>query len=401
MLEALAERLIMSARRDKRYGHWFYRKQFRTMDGRVVQITGVPTRIGLPDNRAGAEEAERRHIDRVLKTGETSQVPSPPATKEVPTLREFSTIFMETSKLRNKPSTMDGKAKILKWHLLPHVGHLPLNEITYTVIEDLKLTLANQQVRTPRKLPPENAPYPNLAPVTINKSLMVLHRMLVVARKRRLIDFVPDFEWLRCPLGEFEFLTYDEANRLIAAADGQLRTMIIVALKTGMRHGELLALRWQDVDLVAGRIVIRQNVVRGVIGTPKSGKPREIPMSDEARAALQAHRHLRGPYVFCKMDGKMLTDSETKNPFAHIVRRAQIPKSVGWHCLRHSFASHLAMRGATLRVIQELLGHSTITMTMRYAHLGPEVGRDAVKLLDNLSVTSCSVVAASDPKSSN
>jgi integrase len=118
-----------------------------------------------------------------------------------------------------------------------------------------------------------------------------------------------------------------------------------------MRHGELLALRWQHVDLVAGRIVIRQNVVRGVIGTPKSGKPREIPLSNEARAALQAHRHLRG----------------------------------------HSFASHLAMRGATLRVIQELLGHSTITMTMRYAHLGPEVGRDAVKLRDNLSANSCSV----------
>src|SRR5262249_17617511 len=153
----------------------------------------------------------------------------------------------------------------------------------------------------------------------INNALMVLHRMLVVARKRGLIDFVPDFEWLRSPLPEFDFLDFEEAKRLVDAAEGQLRTMLLVALKTGMRHGELLALRWQDVDLVAGRIVVRQNVVRGVIGTPKSGKPREIPLGDDVRKALKDHRHLRGPLVFCNMDGKMLTDSELKNPLAHTV----------------------------------------------------------------------------------
>jgi integrase len=387
------ESLIMSVRRDKRYGHWFYRKQFRTVDGRTVQIYGVPTSIGLPDTRAGAEEAERREIERVLKTGEP-KAPPPPGKKEVPTLREFSTTFLETSKLRNKPSTIDSKIKILKWHLLPLIGDLRLDEITYTTIEDLKLALASQRVKRPRHKREDGQPQV-LQPKTVNKSLMVLHRMLVVARKRGLIDFVPDFEWLRAPLGEFDFLSFDEAQRLIDAAEGQLRTMIIVALKTGMRHGELLALRWQDVDLVAGRFIVRQNVVRGVIGTPKSGKPREIPMSEEARSALKAHRHLRGPYVFCNMDGKMLTDSELKNPLTHAIKRAGLARSIGWHCLRHTFASHLAMRGATLRVIQELLGHSTITMTMRYAHLAPEIARDAVRLLDNLPDQSCSVAAAS------
>jgi integrase len=96
--------------------------------------------------------------------------------------------------------------------------------------------------------------------------------MLVVARKRGLIEAVPEFEWLHAPLPEFDFLDFDEAKRLIEAAEDQLQTMIVTALRTGMRHGELLALRWQDVDLVAGRIMVRQNVVRGVIGTPKSGR---------------------------------------------------------------------------------------------------------------------------------
>ena len=93
--------------------------------------------------------------------------------------------------------------------------------------------------------------------------------------------------------------------------------MILVGLRTGMRHGEILALRWLDVDLVAGRIMVRQNVVRGIVGTPKSGKPPEIALGDDVRAALKAHRRLRGPLVFCNMGGKMLTDSESKNPLAH------------------------------------------------------------------------------------
>jgi hypothetical protein len=145
--------------------------------------------------------------------------------RQVPTLREFSTIFLETSKLRNKPSTIDSKIKILKWHLLPLIGDMRLDEITYTTIEDLKLALASQQVKRPRRTPADGV-RPNLSPKTVNKSLMVLHRMLVVARKRRLIDFVPDFEWLRAPLGEFDFLDFDESKRLIAAAEGQLRTML-------------------------------------------------------------------------------------------------------------------------------------------------------------------------------
>jgi len=69
---------------------------------------------------------------------------------------------------------------------------------------------------------------------------------------------------------------------------------------------ELIGLRWEDVDLVAGRITVRQNVVDGKIGTPKPGKPREIPLGIEVRTALKAHRHLRGPLVFCDMNGKLL-----------------------------------------------------------------------------------------------
>lgn len=156
--------------------------------------------------------------------------------------------------------------------------------------------------------------------------------------------------------------------------------MFLVALRTGIRHGELIGLRWEDVDLVAGRNTVRQNSVDGHIGTPKSGKPREIPLGDEVRAALKAHRHLRGPLVFYDMAGKMLTTPTTR-PMWRACKRAGL-RQIGWHVLRHSFASHLVMRGATMTAVQELLGHSSIAMTMRYANLAPEAIRETVRLLD-------------------
>jgi len=98
-------------------------------------------------------------------------------------------------------------------------------------------------------------------------------------------------------------------------------------------------------------------------------------------AALKKHRHLRGEYIFCKEDGSMFTKNESKHPLWRACKRAGL-RSIGWHALRHTFASHLAMRGVPLKAIQELLGHSTIEMTMRYAHLSPTVKRDAVAQLD-------------------
>jgi integrase len=75
-------------------------------------------------------------------------------------------------------------------------------------------------------------------------------------------------------------LTFDEAHRLIAGADTEWRTMVTVALRTGLRLGELLALRWIDVDLDGGRLIVRRAVSRGVVGTPKNGRSREVPSAN-------------------------------------------------------------------------------------------------------------------------
>ncbi len=117
---------------------------------------------------------------------------------------------------------------------------------------------------------------------------------------------------------------------------------------------------------------------------PKGGRVREVPLGNDVIAALKAHRHLRGPYVFCNEKGERLTHSKVKRVIPRACVKAGLAKRLTTHDLRHSFASHLVMLGQSLKAIQELLGHTTIEMTMRYAHLSPDVKRDAVRLLDAL-----------------
>jgi integrase len=105
------------------------------------------------------------------------------------------------------------------------------------------------------------------------------------------------------------------------------------------------------------------------------------PLGAEVRTKLKAHRHLRGPYVFCDTSGELLGTVDTRHPLWRACKKAGL-RQIGWHALRHPFASHLVMRGASMKAVQELLGHSSIQMTMRYAHLAPEVVNETVRLLD-------------------
>jgi integrase len=182
---------------------------------------------------------------------------------------------------------------------------------------------------------------------------------------------------------KFDFLTFEELSRLIDALkdDTKRRALCLVGGEAGLRQGENIALEWGDVDLVAGTITVRRSSWRGIIGSPKSGRERKIPLTAKLRAALKAHRHLRSERVFCHDDGSPFTQSAIEAALRYAAKRAGL-RRIGSHVLRHTFCSHLAMRGAPPKAIQELAGNSTLAITLRYMHLAPSALREAIGLLD-------------------
>ena len=120
---------------------------------------------------------------------------------------------------------------------------------------------------------------------------------------------------------------------------------------------------------------------RGISDTPKSGRDRKIPMTARLFGALKAHRHLRSDRVFCHADGSPFTQSAFEAALRYACKRAGL-RPIGTHVLRHTLCSHLAMCSAAPKAIQELAGHSTLAMTMRYMHLAPIALRQAIELFD-------------------
>lgn len=287
---------------------------------------------------------------------------------EAPLLEDFAKEFLDTyARVTNKPAEQESKEAILRLHVTPFFGKMRLDKVGPRDIERFKAAALEE----------------GTAAKTINNRLTVLRRLYAVAKEWGRVAAVPTIRWLKTPEPEFDFFDAAESARLVEGADaGQWRCMVLVALRTGLRVGELIALRWDDVDLVTRRIVVRKNMSRGVIGTPKGGRSREVELSPAAVASLrELPSRFAGALVFPGEDGRHLTRNACKHPLWRACRRAGL-RRVGWHVLRHSTASQLVMAGVPMRAVQELLGHRDIKQTMRYSHLSPDVRSNAVALLD-------------------
>jgi site-specific recombinase XerD len=144
-----------------------------------------------------------------------------------------------------------------------------------------------------------------------------------------------------------------------------------------------MALEWDDVDFKwnPAHLIVQRSEWKGHVTVPKSGRSRRIPLTRRLAKALKTHAHLRGPRVVCHEDGRSLTQKVVQGIIRKAADRAKLAE-FGVHMLRHTFCSHLAIRGASERAIQELAGHKDLSTTQMYMHLTPAALEDAICLLD-------------------
>ena len=192
---------------------------------------------------------------------------------------------------------------------------------------------------------------------------------------------------LKAPKPSTVFYDFDTCERLVETTrttDPQTHLIILLGGEAGLRLGEKIALEWADVDLAKPQLCVQRSDWNGQVTAPKNGRRRYIPLTVRLAAALPEHRHLRSPLVLCADDGSPVLRRTLQNWVRRAARRARVQNS-GVHVLRHTFCSHLAMRGAPARAIQELAGHADLSTTQRYIHLSPAAIEGAIRLLDHLS----------------
>jgi integrase len=168
----------------------------------------------------------------------------------------------------------------------------------------------------------------------------------------------------------------------VDAARSEALALLVVLLggEAGLRCGEIMALDWTDIDFAKRQLTVARSEWKGHVTMPKGGRIRYVPMTRRLTEALREARHLRGLRVLCDATGKSLTQKVVQVLMRRTARRANVKPGI--HILRHTFCSHLAMRGAPARAIQELAGHQDLGTTQRYMHLSPAALDAAIRLLE-------------------
>jgi len=245
-------------------------------------------------------------------------------------------------------------------------GHLALAEVTAAVIAEGRDTLLSEPGQRVTKR----------SPATVNRYLAALsHALNVAAREWGWLETNPATKVRKCkePRGRVRYLSDDERERLLEACrksrNPQLYPVVLLALSTGMRQGEIMNLTWPDVDLHNGFLILHET---------KNGERRRVPLVGPALEVLREHakvRRLDSPLVFPGKTGK---PAELRNAWLKALKEAGI-EDFRFHDLRHTTASYLAMSGASLGEIAEILGHKTLAMVKRYAHLSESHTRSVLE----------------------
>ena len=282
--------------------------------------------------------------------------------------------YVEHDRAR-RPSTVGDYRNTVQRYLIPAFGaDRPVAAITTDDIDAFRERLL-EEGRLSRR--------------TIQKILVLLHGVMKRAKRRKWIASNPAEDAERITLkrsGDFNVLSPEEVEAVARAArDEQDAAIFLTAAFSGLRLGELRALRWDDVDFAGERILVRKGVTRWQEGRPKSGRVRSVPLVDQVARALDGlsrREWFTGPsdLVFCNEVGGFIDDGRLRTRFYAALRDAGLghlrekEDRVVFHDLRHTFGT-LAVRAFPLSDVKAFMGHESIDTTMIYVHHSPRPTR--------------------------
>lgn len=321
---------------------------FWVMD--YVDEQGIRRRERAGRTKVAAEKALRKKLDEIDK----SRLGGIHALQPV-LFRDFAEKYIEyATPLKRSWEKDEG---MLRNHLVPYFGDTQLHRITVRSVEDYRakrLTMVKKDA---------NGGDMHFTRSTVNRETALLKRMIGLGIKWRHTEVNPakDVKLYPEPNGILRYLLPPQLDRLYACCPSYLRPIVQFAANSGMRMGEILDMKWADVLREQGIILLHQT---------KSGKRREIPLNEPLEDVLQSLTPvLHSPYVFCRTDGERWNHLHAG--FKTAKAKAGIDPAFRFHDLRHTFASNAVMAGMDLLTLKEILGHSTLQMVQRYAHLSP------------------------------
>jgi len=359
-------------RRVHRSGKVTYAVRFRDPAGRWVERTAGP-------RRRDAEAMLSRVLQEVASGAYGRQ-------REDPRFSEFAERFLATKAGQVKASTLEDYAQVIRNHLVPVLGKLHLSQITPARVQDLLIALQGK----------------GTSPATTGKVYRVLKVILRHAIALDLIDRDPTvgIRPPRVERQEMDYLQPEELTALLAATEGDLHDIIAVAALAGLRQGEILGLKWGDVDFEARMIKVLRSYYQGhgFSDLKTSSSRRAVPMPETLATVLEERWRSQGRpgpevLVFPSSTGRPLDRSNLiTREFEPALERAGLRK-VRFHDLRHTYASLMIAAGMDPKALQAAMGHSSIVVTMdTYGHLFPGAHERAFRRLEAMLSPSSKVI---------
>jgi len=346
---------------ERQRGPVWYAK-YRLPDGRQVQKKLGPawTKRGRPSDGYFTKQTAQAQLDQILdeiRRGQHAGMVRTGATFQQAADEYLR--YIEEDRAR-KPSTVAGYRALVRAQLLPAFGKLPVESITTPMVESWITGL-------------------EVAPATRTKAYVLMGGIIKRARKVYGLPFNPvtDVEKPPAPTasGDIEVFSPEEVMALVdEAASEQDAAIYLTAAFTGLRRGELIALRWRDVDIAGSTVRVRASYSDGALATPKSGKVRSVPMAPNVTEALTKLRQrplwtTDDDLVFVGRTGSFLDGRALRRRYQDALDRAGL-RRLRFHDLRHTFGTRVIAK-ADIRRVQEWMGHADVKTTMRYLHYAP------------------------------